>query len=417
MRKTFTVCILLCCCLIISAQTQYTQIFDPHFKTLEVKNLTSRYNHPVLDMSNADDYLTISFDELSHDMRNLSYTVVHCNADWSIDNLSRFEYIDGAEYAEITDYETSVNTYVAYTHYQFRFPNEEMHPIVSGNFLIRIYEDSDPDKILLQTRCHLVDMRTDINANIRANTDIDLVGKHQQIDFEVTTDRMNILNPASDLKTVIRQNGRTDNEAFGIKPTALFSGKVSYANSRECIFEAGNEYRILDISNRYVKDFDVKDILLTGGMFHVEMLDAHPRTAKYDYYTDADGKFIINLQRNAYDDQTEADYYWVHFFLPAETPFFDSRLFVTGDFDQQLLNHDNEMEYDAALNGYRASFLLKQGGYNYLYLLKKKGEQQGSCLPFEGSFWQTENEYEIFVYYRPIQGRFDQLVGYKIVRN
>ncbi len=401
----------------IVAQTQYTQIFDDNYKTLEIKAKTSAYSYPVLNINEMNFPLTISFDELSHNTKNLTYAVKHCNADWTIDNLSRFEYIEGVDYASIEDYETSINTYVEYTHYWFQFPSEYMYPTVTGNFLIQVYEDSDPEKIILQTRCYVYDSQASIVANIRSNTNIDLIGKHQQVDFDVYTNRLKLFDPTSDIKVVLRQNGRTDNEISSIKPTALYADKISFTNNKDCIFEAGNEYHTLDISNKYIKDFEVGDIKFIDEIFHVEMLNALPRNEKYEFYTDANGKFIVNLQRNYENDQTEADYFWVHFFIPTEAPAFDGRFFVVGDFNSQLLNSDSEMIYDSKLNGYRASFLLKQGGYNYLYLFRKKGETKGTCEPFEGSFWQTSNEYEIFVYYRTPQNHFDQLVGYKLLNN
>jgi hypothetical protein len=35
----------------------------------------------------------------------------------------------------------------------------------------------------------------------------------------------------------------------------------------------------------------------------------------------------------------------------------------------------------------------------------------------EGNFWGTENEYSVFVYFRPFGARADELIGYTRVRS
>jgi hypothetical protein len=52
---------------------------------------------------------------------------------------------------------------------------------------------------------------------------------------------------------------------------------------------------------------------------------------------------------------------------------------------------------------------LRQGWYDYQYLVKS------TTLPpyhFEGTHYETENLYEIFVYYRAFQPQADLLLGY-----
>jgi hypothetical protein len=55
--------------------------------------------------------------------------------------------------------------------------------------------------------------------------------------------------------------------------------------------------------------------------------------------------------------------------------------------------------------------LLKQGYYNYVYAFLENRSQVGDLTFLEGSFWQTENEYTIYVYHRQQGDSWDQLVG------
>ena len=73
------------------------------------------------------------------------------------------------------------------------------------------------------------------------------------------------------------------------------------------------------------------------------------------------------------------------------------------------------MRYDSLRNEYTARILLKQGWYDYQYIV-----QSPDVPPYvlEGTHFQTENLYEILVYYRPFQPQADLLIGYlRLQRN
>ena len=70
------------------------------------------------------------------------------------------------------------------------------------------------------------------------------------------------------------------------------------------------------------------------------------------------------------------------------------------------------MDYDDIEQCYKGTVLLKQGYYSYQYLLMKD-DGTTSFLPSEGSFYQTENAYQGFVYYKGVGERTYRLVGYQ----
>jgi len=61
--------------------------------------------------------------------------------------------------------------------------------------------------------------------------------------------------------------------------------------------------------------------------------------------------------------------------------------------------------------------LLKQGLYDYEYAWFNNDTKKLETLPFEGAFFQTENSYQIFVYYRRPGARWETLVGYANLSN
>ena len=49
----------------------------------------------IVDGSEDDNTLLISFDQLSHDVKQYSYTIKHLNYDWTLSDISSYEYIEG----------------------------------------------------------------------------------------------------------------------------------------------------------------------------------------------------------------------------------------------------------------------------------------------------------------------------------
>jgi hypothetical protein len=87
----------------------------------------------------------------------------------------------------------------------------------------------------------------------------------------------------------------------------------------------------------------------------------------------------------------------------------NEEIYIYGAFNNFELNELNKMYYNLALELYEGVLLLKQGFYNYKYVLKQNDLLYKNSL--SGSHSLAENEYLILVYYRNIGGRYDALVG------
>jgi hypothetical protein len=119
----------------------------------------------------------------------------------------------------------------------------------------------------------------------------------------------------------------------------------------------------------------------------------------------------------ARDNYTEADYAWVHFLLPYQVPLADGSLYVAGGFCDWQYRLSNKMTYNFDLHAYEASIFLKQGYYDYAYVFLENGSNAGDATFIEGSFWETGNEYEVFVYHRGQGDYYDRLIGLGFVDN
>ena len=68
------------------------------------------------------------------------------------------------------------------------------------------------------------------------------------------------------------------------------------------------------------------------------------------------------------------------------------------------------MTYSSESGLYETAFKLKQGFYNYKYVLvDAKGNLDEGVI--DGNFYQTENNYKVLVYYRDLGARYDLLIG------
>lgn len=412
--KTLYVLTILCCNLAFSAlsQTPYrTQIFTPNIKTLQVGIENEKYAIPVIEM-NSGKNITIQFDEMSHDYHSYGYTIKHCDADWTLSDLISNEYISGYTTGNITDSELSQTTTFLYTHYTFSVPNDDMDFKISGNYIVFIYEDNQTDKPIAQACFSIVDPKINISAKIRSNTDTEINGRYQQIDFDINLNGYNVRDVNSELKVIVQQNNRFDNEAENLKPSYINGNTLSYINNRNLIFEGGNEYHSFDISSVYTASNGVDQIKYVQPHYEVFLTpDKIQQSKTYISNFDVNGRFLINYQEATDNSNIEGDYMYVHFLLPVTQPFFDGQLYLGGNLNYNLCDSNSRLDYDFSKNMYYKTLLLKQGGYNYQYWFVPKGTTKASVEKVDGSYWQTGNEYSIYVYHRGPGDRYDKLIG------
>lgn len=363
----------------------------------------------IVDGQDENNTLEISFDEMSHDVHFYTYTVCHLNADGNPSALLSSEYLSGFTTMDITDYQHSINTQRDYTHYRFNFPNEDMQLLASGLYALHIYEDGDRDKTIAWVPFAVVDPKVTIDANAHSKTIKELNGHYQQVDIDVSMTDL-VLRDPQEFTLVVRQNGRTDNAAILRQPTFVESKRLRYINHPSLVFEGGNEYRHFDAYSAYYAGTGIERIVYDNRDYHVLLFPDEPREGVYMHEYDVDGQYRVNAERTS-DPDTEAEYMWVHWLFVCEQPWFDGAVYVCGDLFDNEMSLRNRMQYDTEQGAYYLTSLVKQGGYDYQYRFLPKGERAASTLRTDGAYWQTQNEYTIYVFYRPFGARADQLVG------
>ena len=359
---------------------------------------------PVVDMT-SDETITFSFDEMSHQYRRFTYRIRHCNAMWEPSDILESEYLEGFNDQPIDDWENSLNTTFDYTHYRLTIPNDEVKLKLSGNYRLSVCEDG---REVAYFKFCLSEGMPLLSASVTDNTDIDTRESHQQVGLEVNYSSLRVRDHTKDLYTVVMQNGRTDNAVLNPTPTYNAGNKLTYEHCRELIFPAGNEFRRFEIVNMYDYFMNVDRIAFHDPFYHATLMqDTRRHAYKFDH--DHNGRYLIRYNQ-ASDNDTEADYLFVHFNLASER-LTGGRMYVYGHFSGGNLTTKYEMEYNPQERAYQASILLKQGAYDYQYLWVPDGETAGETKPAEGDWYETGNEYLILLYYRERGSRYDRLVS------
>ena len=385
----------------LQAQT-HVRVFNEQIRTLRVAR-------EVLVLDELEP-LHISFDEMSHDVHFYTYSVEMLNSD-----LLSGEYLTGFPTKDITEYEHSMNTSREYTHYWFDFPNEDMTLTKSGQYRLTIYEDGDKDKKIAEVDFCVVEPLVKIDAKVRANTDIEYNGRYQQLDIDVALNTEESVQNPDNYYMVVTQNNRLDNAVTLRRPTFVASKRLRYINCKELIFEGGNEYHHFDAFSCFYAGHGIDRVYHELGDYHAPLFADELTKGQYIHEFDSNGRYVVNAERTS-DADVEAEYMWVHWTLPMEQPFFDGALYVGGELFGNELSLKNRMQYDNKAQCYWLTALVKQGGYDYQYWFVPKN-QKTTTQRVDGSYWQTENEYAIYVWWRPFGARYDRLVGVSVIRS
>lgn len=409
--------ILLFVCIICGEMhAQRTEVHTPHIRTVQVI-ANNDYMAPAVIRLGENESVEISFDHLTHDYHRYQYILTHCNADWTPSDISETEYLDGFNDNPIEDYDISVNTTLPYTHYRLTLPNDQIQLKLSGNYRLTVYDDAEgKDKPAFSACFRVLEKEVNVSAQVSSDTEIDRNKTHQQVSFSIQYKGYPIRNPQNEVKVHVLQDNRTDNWVTNLKPSYVGPDQLRYEHNRALIFPAGNEYRRFEmVSTRYASQ-GVESIRYHAPYYHVTLRPAEPRILNYSYDQDQNGRFVIRYDE-AVNNNTEADYFFVHFSLLWENPLSEGDFYLQGAFTYDNFNEESRLKYNPETHAYEGNQLLKQGAYNYQYLYVAPGSRSGSTAQAEGNYYETENEYLILVYHRAFGERYDRLIGMQLVVN
>ena len=373
-------------------------------KTITFKSNTNQSELPILTLN---ERLYLEFDVLSPDEDDYYYIIEHYNYDWTKSNLMKSEYLKGLDNLRIVNYENSFITYQIYSNYRLQIPNKQTRLKVTGNYLIKIFDEDD--EIVFSRKFMVYENLANVGVQLKRSRDVRDVNTKQSVDFVVNTTNFSFNNPKQTINTVILQNNNLKTAISGLKPQYILGNELIYRYTTETSFWGGNEYLYFETkdvrgTNLGVQFTDLEDL------YHSFLyLDGNRYNRGYTYNPDINGNFQITiLDRD--NPSIEADYTVVHFSL-LNPELSNESIYVYGAYNNYALNASNQMIFNPDSGVYEKDIKLKQGFYNYKYVLvNSQGELEEGVI--SGDFYETENNYKVIVYYRDLGARYDRIVGF-----
>jgi len=386
-------------------------VYNKNIKTVVFEQAVLRLSDPVIELGQGEK-LILSFDDLEGDYKNYMYTLIHCDASWNASQLMQNEYLRGFTEDRILNYRTSFNTLQPYTHYEQEIPGREVIPFLSGNYILKVYIEGYPEVPILTRRMMILQAKASIEATVHRATIVSDMDLKQEVDFSIFYRGLQVVNPFEDIKVVVQQNGRWDNCITGLRPLYLKDNQLEYDYEEENTYNGGNEFRTFDIRTLRMQTLYVEKIIQTTDGYTTILTTDHSRSfGRYSVQNDINGKFLVKTQ-DGRDNDLEGEYSNVKFTLKHEI-MANGNFYVFGALSGWKTVPENKMTYNYDDLVYEAVLFLKQGYYDYEYVFLPDGATVPDETLVEGNHNETENDYNIFVYYRALGSRYDQLVALK----
>ncbi|WP_082815292.1 type IX secretion system plug protein [Pontibacter akesuensis] len=360
---------------------------------------------PVVPLSQRAPII-IEFDRLNTGTSRLIARIIHCDANWTPSTLNDTQFLNEFNEFFVTDAQISVNTRIPYVHYTFQVPRVK----ISGNYLLVVQEEGG--RPLLSQRFLVYQELVTVVGKLGAPLGPQGLETRQPVEFNVFYADYELVNPAMDVKAVLRQNFRWDNAKRLARPTYIHDAqrRLEYVffDPKE-LFRGYSEFRAFDTRSLNFNGIGVQRIDLQQNPVEVTLFpEVNRATQAYSQDPDINGKRIFGNKQYGNGD-VNGDYTWVNFELKVadKAP---GDVYLMGELTNWRTLENAKLKYDVAREVYAGRMLLKQGYYNYYYALQTAAGTDASY--FEGSHFETDNSYDILIYYRPPGSRADLLIGY-----
>ena len=251
--------------------------YKPQVQTVLLYADDNQLNDPIIPLEDMTERLTLSFDVIDGEGEVLNYTFIHCSYDWRPSDLPRLQYASGFDSDRLDDYAFSRNTLIDYVNYHLKFPKDDMMPFLSGNYLLVVYGD-DINDLYFTRRFMVIDEKAHVGATVpRYPDELALTDTHQQLNVRVNMNNYLTGNTQQYSHLTIRQNGRWDNAAEGLKPTYVYPDYLSFEHHPQTVFEAANQYRRFNTSNFYFQSENLAHIRQTDESFEIDIATCESR--------------------------------------------------------------------------------------------------------------------------------------------
>ncbi len=349
----------------------------------------------------------LEFDDLMANEQDYYYKLVHCDYDWTPSKLLKSQYLSGIDNQRILNYENSYSTLQPYSNYKLTIPNNNVRLKVSGNFLLEVYNSSND----LQFSRKFVVYKdvVKIGGVVKRSRDFSFINEKQVIQFNVNAGNFRLVNPKKEVKVAILQNYHWPTALYNIAPQFTLGTQLVYKYDQETSFFGGNEYLNFDTKDLRAPSAAISRIEIGDLYDHYLFSDRFRVNRPYTYYPDINGDFVVRTLQGT-DASREAEYTNVHFSLPYSDAIGLDEVYIYGKYNNYALTNENRMVYNETNGMMQCTVKMKQGFYNYKYVIEREDEQV-DLNTISGNFHFTENTYLILVYYRNFGDLYDSIIG------
>jgi hypothetical protein len=384
------------------------KIFDKNIKTVLMYVEGDDLSMPIWDLGSSKK-LILRFDDLSTDTKDYNYTIIHCNSDWTPSDLDESEYIEDYFEDQISEYQSSFNTTVNYTHYSLKLPNDYMRPMISGNYVLQVYESLNSDEIVFNKRFMVVEQKTNIEGTVRNMNQVAYFYNDQEMEIVVDYFENEFYDINQNLKVQVLKNYNWINYLELTRPDLIKDNEFTFNDFSVLKFKGGNEFHHFNTKNIHYTAENIKNISFVDNMYHFQLAASRDRTFEdYKYKPDINGQFKTDVTQSDFPE-TEADYSFIYFTLNMAAPMQQGEIYIWGALTNYDFTEENKMRYNFEQKAYEGRLQLKQGYYNYQYVVMENNKPDFTYI--EGNHARTENSYTILVYYHDFRRNYDRLIG------
>jgi len=397
-----------------AADGQQDIIYDNMIYVPYIQSVTFAHNSlsttlPIIDLdSRYQGRLRLDFDDVEGEFKNYTYSIVHCDKDWYPSDLQEIEYLEGFNGEEVQDFAFSSNPYSDYTHYSLTLPNDDLRWTISGNYLLTITDD-DYDVPVLTRRFMVAENQVGIGYELMKPRNVQYMNTHQEIGLKINYENFNISRPREELYISVVQNGNFNSALNNLQGNFTVGDMLNFNQYDYIVFPALKEFRSFDIRTLdYATEF-VNSIDRNDQETNV-LIDLNKKRLNRNFLheEDANGFFVLG-NADARNGMVSSEYCNVIFNLQSDRKY-DGEVYIVGAFCDWQAKEAYRLEYDSTRNLYLGEAPFKQGYYDYMFAeLQEDGFLDIDSI--EGSFFETENDYLILVYYRPFGAEYDRLIG------
>lgn len=382
-------------------------------KSLRVYCGNEETSFPIIDFtSNDEKNITIDFDVQTASYPNLIIQFKFCDSNWKpYDNQFLQNPLYSTEYNLWLD-KIPNGVKGARYHYSGSFPNNNVHFPFSGKWMFFITDSQNKNLVYASQKFFVV--KPDVKLNVQVNRETmqgsygDKANLGRTLAIKTSFALPDSLFPANVRKIEIVKNRMIASPIIVDRNMNNQERYYEWDASRKFSFIArqlrpGNEYRQIDTRN--ITNYPTETVDAKFGEYdQSDLYTKHPR--------DFNGSSLLLNYRNP-----NADYQKVVFKLKAPESI-TKPIFLVGSFNDWKLLPEYEMFDDKGMMNF--SVPLKRGVHAYQFVA---ADYSGNKIVnadweiLEGNFFETENEYFIFLYYQsPEKGGYDKIIGYAKIR-